>query len=306
MKKVRGLLGIALIVVLLFNMTSCLDSNVEDPNKQLNADIAAIDAFLASNIFANIVKDPYGIRMEILELGTGLPAKGLATTVDVDYVGKLFSTGATFAPSANTRLPLSNFIDGWKVAFTTLPAGSRAKLYIPSPLGYGSQARTGIPANSILVFEVEFNEAVVTSAELTKLASDTVAIDNYLTGKSINAIKDTTGIRYVITQPGTGPTATLYNRLKLKLSYKLLTDDTKVVASVEQTPSEYFYSRAVDYIHGLKIALPKLSEGGKATLYIPSGLGFGTTDARDGTGAVVIPANSNIIIDVEVTDIAAQ
>ncbi len=311
MKKVRGLLGIVLVGILL-NMTSCRNSDDEDPN-QHSADIAAIDAYLASNVSANIVKDPIGLRMEILELGTGLPAKGLTTTVDVDYVGKLFSNGAIF-DQGNYNAPLSyanyNVIDGWKVAFTTLPAGSRAKLYIPSTLGYKNQsipARTGysgIPSNSILVFEVTFNEAVVTAAELTKLGSDTTAIDAYLTNKTITAVKDTTGVRYVITQQGTGALATLYDKLTVKLSYKLLSDDTKVVAVVEQVPSEYFYSRSVDFIHGLKIGLTKLSKGSKATFYVPSGLGFGTLDAKDGNGAVVIPANSNIIIEVELTDIA--
>lgn len=291
-----------MIVGLPFIFSACIDSSdVEDPNEQLNKDLEAIDNYLASSVFAQIVKDPYGIRMEIQELGTGLPAKSTADSVDVDYVGRFFSNNATF-DQGNLRLPLKNLIDGWKIAFTTLPAGSKAKIYVPSPLAYGNVARTGIPANSILVFEVEFNEAVTTKAELTKLGSDTVAIDNYLSSKTINAIKDTTGIRYVITTPGTGSVATWYDKLTAKFTYKSISNDAQTLITVDQVPSDFFYSRAVDYPHGLKVGLQKLAKGGKATFYIPSGLGFGTTGAYS-NGVKVIPENTNLIVEVELTNI---
>ena len=86
-------------------------------------------------------------------------------------------------------------------------------------------------ANTILEFDVKFNEAKLSSTEATRLAADTVAIDNYLQSKSITAIKDSTGLRYVITTPGTGPMASWYDKLTLKYSIKLLTDDTKTIVS---------------------------------------------------------------------------
>jgi len=36
-----------------------------------------------------------------------------------------------------------------------VPTGSKVKLIIPPEKGYGSAARTGIPANSVLVFDIE-------------------------------------------------------------------------------------------------------------------------------------------------------
>src|SRR5690348_17361573 len=101
MKKVRELLGTVGMGVLL-TLTSCLESPpVEDPNKQLYADIATIDNYLATNVPAGmLVKDPNGVRMVIQELGTKLPAKSAnpsaPSLVDIDYIGRFFPNGAIF------------------------------------------------------------------------------------------------------------------------------------------------------------------------------------------------------------------
>src|SRR5262245_28813350 len=97
MKTKIGTMVIVLVVLILpFGLTSCLDSSQPgDPQVTLEQDIAAIDAYLATNNITNVVKDPIGIRMVITELGTGFPAHTY-NSVDVDYVGKLFSDGTTF------------------------------------------------------------------------------------------------------------------------------------------------------------------------------------------------------------------
>ena len=53
-------------------------------------------------------------------------------------------------------------IKGWDEGVALLKTGSKATFYIPSPMAYGPQARPGgganpkgIPANSVLIFDVE-------------------------------------------------------------------------------------------------------------------------------------------------------
>jgi len=301
MKKVKGLLWLALVSVMI-NLSSCMNQpDIEDPTKQLNADIAAIDAYLEGSIY-DVVKDASGVRMEILELGTEMPAKSVSTTVDVDYVGRLFSTGTIF-DQGNLKTSLSGVIDGWKIAFTTLPVGSRANLYIPSGRAYGTTARTGIPANSILVFAVEFNEAVITTTEVNQFKTDTAAIHDYLETNAIaNVMDDDSGLQYVVTQLGVGQTPSWYEKLSVNFTYRLLTSPSTVAANVQNVPTSYFYSRSVDYVHGLKIGLQKLPAGSKATFYIPSGLGFGPFGANNGS-TQVIPANANLIVEVELVKV---
>jgi FKBP-type peptidyl-prolyl cis-trans isomerase len=55
---------------------------------------------------------------------------------------------------------LGQVIPGWDEGLMLLKKGSKAKLIIPSPLGYGeSGAGAMIPPNSILVFDVEVTDS---------------------------------------------------------------------------------------------------------------------------------------------------
>lgn len=295
------IVGIGVITAIVFS--SCNNGpDAPDELDQWYEDVAAIDAYLASSGTTNVIEDPSGIRMVITSLGTGLPAQG-NNGVDVDYVGRRFSDKFLF-DQGNIRQNLVPLIDGWEIALSKLPVGSEAKIYIPSLLGYGTAGSgSAIPPNEILEFDIVFNEVVLSNTEIEKFKTDTTAIDQYLATKSITAITDPTGLRYVINTPGAGATATWYDKLKLKYTIKLLTDDANSVITLEREPDEGFFSRPVDYIHGLKIGLQKLSIGSKATFYIPSGYAFGPEGATDANTGASIPANANLIVEVELVDI---
>lgn len=284
-------------------ISSCMDSpEVDDPNKRLADEIRTIDNYLIANNSLFIVKDVSGVRMAIEELGKNLPAMS-NSTVKVDYVGKLFSDGTTF-DQGTIDGPLSSYIDGWKIAMSTLPAGTKARLYIPSAFGYGARSLAQIPANSILVFDIYFKEVTESAGQKSRFTTDTTAIDDYLALKGITSfVKDTTGIRYVITEPGSGSIPYWYNGVKIKFTIKLLPDDTRIVATVEREPIDEFYSRPIDFFHGLNIILQKMKAGSKATVYVPSGRAFSTLGARDGAGVTVVPPNANIIVDVELIQV---
>ena len=304
MKTKFGVMAICLVVLILpFGLTSCLNSDEpESPQAILDKDIEAIDNYLTTNNI-NAIKDPSGVRMAITKLGTGFPAQS-TSKVNVDYIGKLFSDGSIF-DEGNIEGDLKNYIAGWQIALTTLPAGSKATLFIPSYWGYRDVQQGSIPPNSILIFNIAFNDVVETTTQQQKLGTDTVAIDNYLTSKGIVAEKDTTGLRYVVTQLGTGTQPGWYDKVKFKADYKLLSDDTKVVYTLQFEPSDGFDSRVIDQIpNGLKQGLQKLPAGSKATFYLASGLAYGALGASI-DNQVIIPANANIIVDVEFIEIVA-
>lgn len=302
MNSVRRLISAALIAAV-FVFNGCIDSpdDIEDPNIQLQKDVAAIDSYLTSN-FIGALKDPSGIRMEIIKLGTKLPARTTNTVVDVDYVGKIFPDGATF-DQGNAKASLKSFVTGWQIAFTKLPVGTQARLYIPSGWAYGTTGRApSIAPNTILQFDVEYNGAEITAAEKTQFTKDTTAISAAL-GENTDYVRDTTGISYKITQQGSGPSITWFAKVDFKITYRLLTNPNAAVATVTQTPNESFDSRPVDFIQGIMIALQKMTVGSKATVYIPSGLGFGVNGATDSNGSQVIGTNANLIVDLEVTGV---
>lgn len=56
-------------------------------------------------------------------------------------------------------------------------------------------------------------------------------------------------------------------------------------------------------IPGFQIGVNGMKEGGERLLAIPASLGYGDQDVKDGSGKVIIPANSTIIFDVKLVKV---
>jgi len=119
------------------------------------AEITAIEAYLATKGIANAVKDPRGFYYTIQTQGTGGTA-GLCSQISIYYTGKLTNDvvfdGTSGAPATFT---LGQLIPGWVKGIPLIKAGGRIQLYLPPSLGYGNNAVGSIPANSILIFDIE-------------------------------------------------------------------------------------------------------------------------------------------------------
>lgn len=123
---------------------------------------AAGAAFLAENGKKEGVKTTEsGLQIEILQEGSG-PKPTSSDTVTVHYTGTL-ADGTVFDSSRErgepATFPLSGVIPGWTEGLQLMSVGSRARLVIPSELGYGPRGAGGrIPPNAVLVFDVELLE----------------------------------------------------------------------------------------------------------------------------------------------------
>lgn len=136
-----------------------------------------IEAYLTQNNL-KAQKTQSGLYYVIEKEGTG-EATTPGTTMYVNYAGylldgSLFDTSWPELAKANNKfnperpyepLPVNvgmgQVIPGWDEGLMLLKKGSKAKLIIPSPLGYGEpgEPRANIPGNSILVFDVEVTDA---------------------------------------------------------------------------------------------------------------------------------------------------
>lgn len=101
-----------------------------------------------------------GLRYQVIQEGEGIRAKK-GNVVKVHYKGSLVN-GQVFDSSYSRKQPIEfplgagQVIAGWDEGIQLLNVGSKARFVIPPSLGYGNQAVGGvIPANSILVFDVE-------------------------------------------------------------------------------------------------------------------------------------------------------
>lgn len=116
-----------------------------------------IQNFLAAN---NLVAErtASGLYYIVETVGNGV-SPTINDSVRVNYTGTLLD-GSQFDANNNITFPLSNVIEGWQEGFPFFSEGGSGQLIIPSSLAYGGQTRPGIPANSILRFEIELLEVI--------------------------------------------------------------------------------------------------------------------------------------------------
>jgi FKBP-type peptidyl-prolyl cis-trans isomerase FkpA len=119
------------------------------------SEITALETYLNTKGITNAVKDPRGFYYTIQTAGTGSTA-GLCSQIYIYYTGTLTNDvvfdGTTNTPASFT---LGELIPGWVKGIPLIKAGGRIRLYLPPTLAYGNQAVGSIPANSILIFDIE-------------------------------------------------------------------------------------------------------------------------------------------------------
>jgi FKBP-type peptidyl-prolyl cis-trans isomerase FkpA len=97
---------------------------------------------------------PSGLYVQDLVTGTG-GIVALGRSVVVHYTGwlpngKQFETG-----EVTVTLGSNKTIRGWEEGLLGMRVGGKRRLIVPPHLAYGSRAAGEIPANAILVFEVQ-------------------------------------------------------------------------------------------------------------------------------------------------------
>jgi len=78
----------------------------------------------------------------------------------VAYYKGYLTDGTVFDENNTWYTPtlMTNFIKGWQEGLQLIGVKGKIKLLIPSALGYGGTAKAEIPANSVLIFDIELVE----------------------------------------------------------------------------------------------------------------------------------------------------
>ncbi len=128
-----------------------------DENSQQQKDNKIILDYLAKENLTNFKNTESGIYYLIENEGEGEHPK-TSSRIKAHYTGT-FLNGEKFDSSVDRGQPLSfelgGVIKGWGESIPMLKKGGKGKFLIPSNLAYGSMDRGRIPANSILVFDIE-------------------------------------------------------------------------------------------------------------------------------------------------------
>lgn len=237
-------------------------------------------------------------------VGTGTVAAN-GDLIVVNYVGYLYDStkadlkGAKFDSSVDRNVPYSftlgvgAVLPGWDQGILGMKAGGKRTLVIPASLAYGANTRTAlpavgtntyaaIPANSPLVFDIEVVSVVTATVPVVVPPPTTLVIKDTVTGTGTEAVAGK-----AVTVHYTG---WLYDGTRV--DFKGYQFDTN------QAPTTPFaFTVGTGTIAGFAQGVTGMKVGGKRTVTIPPGLGYGAT----ANGA--IPANSTLIFDIELISV---
>ncbi|MEE2912510.1 MAG: M3 family metallopeptidase, partial [Planctomycetota bacterium] len=99
-----------------------------------------------------------GLEFWSIEEGEGVRPLSQTDQVVIHYTGWLedgTELGSSYGAGTPAIVRLNSVMPGWTEAISDMRVGDKRKLRIPSDLGFGSVANGSIPADSILVFDIE-------------------------------------------------------------------------------------------------------------------------------------------------------
>ena len=160
-------------------------------------------------------------------------------------------------------------------------------------------------------YKIQMEQAKVKDSlkSIEQLKKDDVAIADYLAKNKIQAVKAPKGTYVEIINPGAGDVVTSANVLKVYYTGRTLSGGP---AFDSNTDTAFGHTELLpvnmgalpgepgSVIAGWTDGLSLLKKGGKARLYIPSALAYGS----QGRGAQIKP-NESLIFDVEVVDVVS-
>ncbi len=147
------------LVIALFTGCSKSDDTCNYPDSTITApinEVQALKTYLGADSSVAL-QHPSGFFYKILNPGSGQGVVNLCSNLTIRYTGKL-TNGTVFDETeagTTATFTLGRLISGWQKGLPLISKGGTITLYIPPSLGYGSSASPDIPANSILIFDIE-------------------------------------------------------------------------------------------------------------------------------------------------------
>ncbi|MEM6642226.1 MAG: FKBP-type peptidyl-prolyl cis-trans isomerase [Bacteroidota bacterium] len=155
----------------------------------------------------------------------------------------------------------------------------------------------------------ERRDQTIAQLDQEQMAIDTKLIDEYLEKEGLEAQKTDAGVRYIIKEEGTGGPLQFGQSVGINYAGRLLTGEYFDTSMEDVAKAQGLYNEARPYqpypvqiwassvITGWHDGISYLNMGAKATLYIPSSMGYGPRSQ-----GAVIKANSILVFDVEVLE----
>jgi FKBP-type peptidyl-prolyl cis-trans isomerase FkpA len=147
----RNLIGFSVLLIIAISCTKTKDVVDYGP-----IDKKIIEEYILANHDTTAQSTASGLYYIIQNPGEDIHPS-LNSVVTVNYQGYL-TNGTLFDSSAAgepLKIALNRLIDGWQEGLQLIGTGGKITLIVPSKLGYGAYAIGSIPANSVLIFNIE-------------------------------------------------------------------------------------------------------------------------------------------------------
>ena len=268
-----------ILISLVLTTISCTKEENKNYDSQNEADI--LKYIEVHNIDAQ--QTPSGLYYVIEKQGDGLQPNSHSNVI-VSYKG-IFINGKPFDESDEygRAFNLQSVIDGWTEGIALFNEGGEGTLIIPSRLAFGNKEFNGIPAGSVLIFDIKL---ISTEEGIDKINDD--QITEYLEENELVAEKSSSGLYYIIDKKGDGEKPNVNSTVKVKYKGYFLNGD--VFDETEDEPKEF---NLQGLIPGFQEGLLLFNEGTMGTLIMPSKLGYGFGGNRS------IPAGAVIAFDID-------
>lgn len=202
--------------------------------------------------------------------------------------------------------------EGFTEAMRYVPEGGEGHFVIPSSLAFGSEGLEDYiePYTSFFlnvknfdimtIDEYEAEEKRLKETEeaenLKRLEEEPANMVKFIKDHNVNVAPSETGVYYLEIETGTGDMPEEGDLVSIY--YNMYnTADKLIDSNYEMEPLSFVY-RGGEMVPGIDEAVGKMRVGGKATVIVPSAMGFGDIAVDKD-----LPANSIVIFDLELVDV---
>ncbi len=274
-----------LLPALIFALLLINSCKSDDDRVTIEDEVALIDAYVRSNNLSTQVSNS-GLYYEISGPQTGQTINPRALAV---FELKQFLLDGTILVETSTTpaaaIPAQLF-PGLVEGFSLLKKGDTGIFLMTSDLAFGSSGGNGVPPNTPVGFEI-----TVVECHPDLLSYEISQIQNYILDNNLTAQATTSGLHYVIEEPGEGDHPTSTSRVSV--NYKGFLLDGTVFDESNDAPLSIALTQV---IAGWQEGIPLFKKGGKGLLFIPSSRAYGAN------GQGPIPPNTPIAFEIELVD----
>ena len=288
---------------------------VDIPEKMKQAEIEAIKKYIADN-HVTTPPTPSGVYIIVGEPGNG-------AKIDTGSVVKLqFTVGtldgnvifSSYDRPEPIKITCGQKFDtpGIEEAILNCKKGTKAKVIVPSIMAFGEKGRgTIVPPYTALLYNLEIVDVLSKADAEKELAEEklkegskketgkqdeSIQREKYLKDNNITVKPTSDGLYYIEKLKGTGPQAIPGKKVKVHYTGTLL-NGKKFDSSLDRKePFEFTLGKGM-VIRGWDEGIALMKQGGKATLIIPSSIGYADRDMGE------IPPYSTLVFDVELMDV---